>query len=419
VASDGKLEVAVKREEGKRLKEALSALEAECEAARVAAEGAALSLPCDTHPAAPVGPEEAAVEVARVGTLPTFDFVPADHITLGTRLGLFDLTAGPAIAGTGFMVFTGDGVLLQQALVSWALSRAAAAGFTPVAPPDVAHTALVEGCGFNPRDATDAGGGVAASSQVYSLRNSDLCLIGTSEISLAGLHAGAIMDAATLPAAYCAVSHCFRREAGAHGQRDKGLYRLHQFTKVELFAYVVPDAPLPPLPPTALAPPVAIRLPATPPAASPALPPPATLPAPASEAMFERLVNLQVAMMAELGLHFRVLDMPSEELGAAAYRKVDLEAWMPCRTGTGAFGEITSASNCTDYQARRLGIRYRAKPGDNRFVHTLNATACAVPRIILALLETHQRADGSVALPPALVPFMGGRTHLTPPPRKA
>lgn len=230
------------------------------------------------------------------------------------------------------------------------------------------------------------------------------------------------------------VSHCFRREAGSSGARDRGLYRLHQFTKVELFAYVAPTYADTPAHVSA-----SVgggeggaggRQTTTEP----------LLPNPASDAFLRRLVDLQIMMYAELGLHFRVLDMPTEELGAAAYRKYDIEAWMPCRptlaaaaasaatagasaaasgSGLGDFGEICSASNCIDYQARRLNVRYKHAQNDNRFVHTLNATACAIPRVMLALLETHQQADGSVAIPSALQPFLGGVSVLRPPPLQA
>lgn len=387
---------------GKRIKEELASVETSMDGLKSQLAAAAAQLPCDTHPESPVGPEDNARVVALHGTRRVFDFKPRSHLQLGESLGLFDFHAGSAVAGAGFTVLKGDGVLLELALVQWALSRVAAAGFTPIAPPDLAHSRLVEGCGFNPRD---SGG---AKSQVYSVADSDLCLIGTSEIPLAGLHEDAILDSSTLPAQYCAVSHCFRREAGSGGQRDKGLYRLHQFTKVEMFAYVAPDSP------------AEVAGAASPPPSSSSggsFPPHIrTLPSPASEAMFKRLTDMQVSLFNELGLHFRVLDMPTEELGAAAYRKYDIEAWMPCRgeDGAGAYGEVSSASNCIDYQARRLNVRYKAGPKDNRFVHTLNATACAVPRTMLALLETHQQADGSVVIPPALRPFMGGREVLTP-----
>lgn len=389
---------------GRALKEELQQLEKKLEELKSRLEAEAAQLPCSSHPAAPVGPESNAKTVAVHGSKPVFSgFTPRDHLQLGQALHLFDFEAASSIAGSGFSVLKNDGVFLEMALVNWALSRAAAAGFQPIMAPDLAQQAIVEACGFNPRDSIDPATGQSAVSQVYKLQDSSLCLIGTSEISLAGLMANKLLQNAkkSLPAKFCAVSHCFRREAGASGQRDRGLYRLHQFTKVELFAFVEPES-----------------------AAGAASGGAGGDGSAASDAMLESIVSLQKSMFAELGLHFRVLDMPTEELGAAAYRKYDIEAWMPCRSeggaagagvGKGAYGEVSSASSCLDYQARRLNIRYKdAATGENRFVHTLNGTACAVPRAMLALLETHQQKDGSVQIPACLQPFMGGRTVLTP-----
>jgi seryl-tRNA synthetase len=389
---------------GQRLKEWLAAAEGDLAAASAEVDRLAKAVPCDTHPNAPVGPECAAVTVAQHGSPPDFDFPPLDHVTLGARLGLFDFPAATAVAGSGFVTLKGLGVQLEQALVMWTLQQAAAAGFTLLAPPDVAMASVVEGCGFNPRPS-----GAAASSQVYSLADSDLCLIGTSEIAIAGMMAGKTLPPEALPARYAAVSHCFRREAGSHGQRDRGLYRLHQFTKVELFAFTAPSV-------------VYDK------GAAPAPYPPD----PASEAMLQSLVQLQVSILSQLGLHFRVLDMPTEELGAAAYRKYDVETWMPGRgaaaagaPSVGGWGEVASASNCIDYQARRLNIRTRMLPppgkagaaggggrGDVAFVHTLNGTACAIPRVMLSILETHQTRDGRVRIPAPLRPFLAGREFL-------
>jgi seryl-tRNA synthetase len=414
----------VMQQEGKRLKEQISAAEADLARLTQELHAAASLLPCDSHPAAPVGDESNARVVFTHGEKPSFDFKPLSHEELGERLGLFDGAAGRAIAGTGFVVLTDDGVLLEAALVQWALEHARRAGFKIIAPPDVALTELVNGCGFNPRDS-----GIQGSSQIFSIANSSLSLIGTSEISLAGLHANSIIDPTKLPALYAAVSHCFRREAGGGGARDRGLYRLHQFSKVELFAFVAPEASAADIASDPRADVEDARERAEGP-----LPP-----SPFVDRALDALVRLQMLMYAELGLYFRVLDMPTEELGASAYRKFDIEAWMPCRsapvgvatgaqarhlnkpaqvTGSdepsprGAFGEISSASNCADYQSRRLNIRYRHAPKDNRFVHTLNATACAIPRVMLALLETHQQADGTVRIPLCLQRYMGGRTRL-------
>ena len=416
-------------------KASLALTEQKLASVRLRLAAAALQLPVDTHPCAPVGGEEKAVVIAEHGVpRRIFDFEPADHVSLCESLGLADFAAGAAVAGSGFVVLRGDGVRLERALVGWALDCAAAAGFDLAAPPDIARASLVAGCGFAPRDDGSGGG---ADSQVYSLAGGgDQCLIGTAEIPLAGLHAGALFDSPSrLPVGYAATSHCFRREAGAHGARDRGLYRLHQFTKVELFALIAPG--MQPTALGALAKPdsggdaavaasqarILAYLQQSPPAATggaaDSAPPPPDV---AADAMLARLVALQARMLGELGLAFRVLDMPTSELGAAAARKVDLEAWMPRRGGgAGAYGEVTSASHCSDYQARRLNIRVRssghgggAAAAGNSFVHTLNATACAIPRVMLALLETHQQRDGSVRIPPVLVPYLGGRTELRP-----
>lgn len=266
--------------------------------------------------------------------------------------------------------------MLELALVQWAMSKASEAGYDVMLPPDVAYTRTVMGCGFSPRgeDSTD--------SQIYSIPDDDLCLVGTSEIAIAGFASHDLTPEAALPVKMAAFSHCFRREAGSGGTANRGLYRLHQFSKVELFQVVHPSS---------------------------------------SDATLEAIVQLQRAMFLELGLHFRVLDMPTMELGASAYRKYDIEAWMPCRqehadaAEAGSWGEISSASNCTDYQARRLGIKYRPAEGGTHFAHTLNGTACAIPRIIVCLLEYGQQADGTVRIPAVLQPYLGGKSIIGKP----
>lgn len=438
VAKDTTLSPQDRQAAGKRIKEELHNIEALISDAKDKVDLAALQLPCDSHPDAPVGPEPAAREILQIGTPRQFDFKPKDHYALAQHLHLADFEAGANITGSSFVVFKNDGVLLELALVQWALHKLVEAGFTPVSPPDLAQTSLVEGCGFNPRDTSRPEGGVSPS-QVYLIAGSPLALIGTSEIPLCGLHANQLLEGSQLPRLYAGFSHCFRHEAGGGGVGNRGLYRLHQFSKVEMFAFVAPESdPKPhlervqepsligslvhssardPAPPSAAA---------APSPSGPAVAPPGPQqPSPASEALFARLVDLQIQLVRELGLHARVLDMPTEELGASAYRKVDIEVWMPGRTPSpapstpataaataasstieGSYGEISSASNCVDYQARRLNIRYKAGAKDNRFVHTLNATGVAVPRLILAILETHQQPDGSVVLPECLRPWM-------------
>eukprot|EP00168_Porphyra_purpurea_P011781 TRINITY_DN301_c0_g1_i1.p2 TRINITY_DN301_c0_g1~~TRINITY_DN301_c0_g1_i1.p2 ORF type:complete len:268 (-),score=28.89 TRINITY_DN301_c0_g1_i1:235-1038(-) len=262
----------------------------------------------------------------------------------------------------------------------------ASRGFTPMTAPDLAREEVVAGCGFAPR---------GEASQVYRLEDSDLCLVGTAEIPLGGMYAGQVLHPMQLPMRLAAFSHCFRREVGAAGTATRGLYRVHQFSKVELFVIAPPED---------------------------------------SEAIHDELLNLEEEMFTALGLHFRVLDMPSGDLGNPAYRKFDIEAWMPGRGKDGAWGEISSASNCTDFQARRLGIKYRQEApgvtddkavagsttasgrdkGTLRYAHTLNATACAVPRMIVAILENNVEPNGNVVVPEVLRPFMGGMTVIQP-----
>lgn len=354
--------------EGRALKEQIAALEAPLRELEHEMLAEACMLPNSIHPDAPLGPEDNAEVVRTVGTMPTFAFPPRNHLEIGEVLDLFDLASASKLAASKFVIFRNDAVLLELALTQWALARAAGAGYTMLLTPDMAHQRAVEGCGFNPR---------GESSQVYSVSGTDLCLVGTGEIAIAGMHADTTYNAAELPLKHAAFSHCFRHEAGGAGHAGKGIYRLHQFSKVELFCVTSPAD---------------------------------------SDATLRAMVDLQCDMYAELGLHFRVLNMPTEELGASAYQKYDLEAWMP---GRGEFGELCSSSNCTDYQSYRLGIRARyhdTATGKKRseYAHTLNATACAVPRTMLALLETHQNEDGSVNVPVPLQPYLGGRTVLEP-----
>lgn len=405
---------------GRALRVRMSELEAVAAAARESLDAAAVSLPNDTHPASPLGSEASAVEIGRIGAPRVFDFKPQSHLAIGARLGLFDWTGAVAAAGAGFSSLSDDGVMLELAIVQWALARASAAGFSLRAPPDVARREILEGCGFAPRN-----GGVSSAPQIYALPDDGLALVGTAEVPLAALRAGTLLDArdaAAGPSLYAAWGHCFRREAGGAGAATRGLYRLHQFTKVELFAFVAPTLVPPPAVGFAF-PQIAAALSSPPSAArSAALPRGGLQPSAASEAIFSRLVDFQASLISELGLSARVLDMPSEELGASAFRKVDIEVWMPAREAKaggplGSWGEVSSASNCLDFQARRLGMRYRTSPkaGDVGFLHTLNATAAAVPRLILSILETHQTRDGDVIIPPCLSPYLGGKTMLRAP----
>lgn len=330
-------------------------------------------IPNLTHPAAPIGADASANVVLRqVGQKRQFDFPPKDHVALCEHLHLADFEAGAKVAGQKFYYLTHDGALLELALVQYALNKAIQHGYIPILTPDLARTEVLEGIGFLPRDPNPN------TRQIYTIADSDLCLIATAEITLGGLHKDEILEEADLPLRYVGVSHCFRTEAGAAGRETRGLYRVHQFTKVELFAFTTPEQ---------------------------------------SEAMHEEIRELEEEIFQGLGIPYQVVDTCTGDLGGPAYRKYDLEAWMPGRGSHGEYGEVTSTSNCTDYQARRLNIRYKGKNfKGTRFVHTLNGTAIACTRAMIAILENYQQADGSVRVPEALRPWLG-KERLVPPER--
>ena len=356
-----------RKAEGRRLREEIGALETR--SAEIVAEADLIlrAIPNLTHPDAPVGGEDAAVEIRRGATpVPSFSFQPLYHVALGEKLELFDFEAGSKVAGHGFYFLKNDAVLLELALQRYAVDLLMREGFTVMTTPDLARDTILEGTGFMPR---------GPETQIYSITGSDLSLIATAEITLGGALHERIFEPDELPIKLCGISHCFRTEAGAHGRATRGLYRVHQFTKVEMFAFTLPDE---------------------------------------SGAMHEQLLDLECKLFDGLGIPYRVIDTASGDLGGPAYRKFDLEAWMPGRGTQGEWGEVTSTSNCTDYQSRRLALRYK-KPGEKgtHFVHTLNGTAIAISRGIIAILENHQNADGSVTVPEPLVPWMGKRT-ITP-----
>jgi seryl-tRNA synthetase len=320
-----------------------------------------------THPDSPRGhTDDDHAELRREGERRDFGaegFEPRDHLTIGEELGLIDFHAGAKVAGQKFYFLQREAVMLDLALQPYALSIAAKHGFRLHTTPDLARAEIVDGLGFNPR---------GESTQIYSIADSDLCLVGTAEITLGGMMADHIFTAEELPLLVAGLSHCFRTEAGSHGKESRGLYRVHQFTKVELFAFVAGDLEI-------------------------------------SETMHERVLAVEEEIWRGLGIPYRVVDIASGDLGGQAYRKFDLEAWMP---GRGEWGEITSASNCTDYQARRLRIRWRPDAVDGkkqkpRPVHMLNGTAIAISRAIVAILENYQRADGGVDVPEVLRPWVG------------
>jgi len=324
--------------------------------AEAALEDLLARIPNLPHPDAPDGDsEEDAVEVDRFGERPEFDFPVRDHVEIGEALDIIDIPRAVKISGSRFAFLKGDAVLLELGLVRYAVDHLVAAGFTPVVPPVLTRAEALFGTAFLPESAD----------QIYEIPKDELYLVGTSEVPLAGMHLDEILAAEDLPLRYGGISTCFRREAGTYGKDTRGIFRVHQFDKVEMFSFVHPSE---------------------------------------SWDEHERLRDLQVKIISGLGLHGRVVDIAVGDLGASAARKYDIEVWLP---GQQAYRELTSASNCTDYQARRLRCRYRTEDGDTEMVHTLNGTACAIGRTIIAVLETHQRADGTVAVPEALVPYVG------------
>ena len=344
---------------GKTIKEEISKIESESKNVESELEEAARKIPNMVHPQAPIGKLDTEnLEVKKVGTPRKFDFEPKDHVELGESLDIIDFDRGTKVSGPKFYYLKNEAVFLEQALIMYALNTLRKHNFKLFITPDVAKEEVLKGIGFNPR---------GNESNVYSIEEEGTCLVATAEITLGGYHQDEIINKDQLPLLYGGLSHCFRREAGAAGQFSKGLYRVHQFDKVEMFAYSTPEQ---------------------------------------SDEIHEKLRQIEEEIFTGLGLPFHVVDTCTGDLGAPAYRKWDLEAWMPGRNG-GEYGEVTSTSNCTDYQARRLNIKYKDDDGKNKYVHTLNGTAIAVGRAMLAILENYQNADGSVTIPEVLVPYCG------------
>ncbi|XP_011607049.2 serine--tRNA ligase, mitochondrial [Takifugu rubripes] len=323
--------------------------------------GRALRLPNATHPDVPVGDESQARLVELVGQRPEFDFKPKGHVELGEELGLLRQRRLAHVSGHRSYYLRGAGALLQTALQNFALDKLQRRGFVPVVVPDMLKGAVFEGCGMRPN---------AHLSQVYSLDPAlfpDLNLAGTGEVGLAGFFMDHAVNWKDLPVRTTCSSTCYRAETDT-GRETWGLYRVHHFNKVEMFGVTADET------------------------------------GGESAQLLDQFVSLQKELFSALELHYRVLDMPTQELGAPAYRKFDIEAWMP---GRNSYGEISSASNCTDYQSRRLNIVYEREDGSLQYAHTVNATACAIPRMIIAILETHQTKDGTVRVPAALQPYLG------------
>src|SRR6266446_4949534 len=353
-------------QEGRNLREQVAGFETRIKQIEGELRTLLMAIPNMTHPSAPVGTTAEDNKVIRTWGEPrNFGFPAKDHVALAETLDLVDFDAGAAVAGQKFYFLKNEAALLELALVNYAMQALVREGYTPIITPDLARVEVLEGIGFIPR---------GPETQIYSIENSDLCLIATAEITLGGMHRDKIFDELQLPLKYVGLSHCFRTEAGAPGRDTRGLYRVHQFTKVEMFAFCVPEQ---------------------------------------SDAIHEEIRAIEEEIFQGLGLPYHVIDTCTGDLGGPAYRKYDLEAWMPARGKAGEYGEVTSTSNCTDFQARRLNIRYKSpKHKGTRFVHTLNGTAVAVTRAILALLENGQQANGSVVIPEALRVWMGGRERI-------
>jgi len=339
------------------------------EAAQAAAEeewqAALMSIPNPAADEAPAGGEDDFVVLETVGTPAEFDFEPRDHVELGRMLGAIDLERGAKVSGSRFYFLTGIGAELELALINLAMEQARDAGFTQVIAPSMVKPRAMDGTGFLGQAADD----------VYRIEGQDMYLVGTSEVPMAAYHSDEILDGSALPLRYAAFSPCFRKEAGSHGKDTKGIIRVHWFDKVEMFVYTTIEE---------------------------------------SYAEHQRLLEWEKQFLDKLELAYRVIDVAAGDLGLSAQRKFDCEAWIPTQ---GKYRELTSTSNCTDFQTRRLDTRGRF-PTDGgsevRPVATLNGTLCAMTRTIVAILETHQQADGSVRVPKALQPWLGGREVLEP-----
>jgi seryl-tRNA synthetase len=347
--------------QAKHLAAEVKAAEAEQAEAEAALAEAHKRIPNVIEDGAPPGGEDDYVVIKHVGEPPSFDFTPRDHLELGEALGALDMERGAKVSGSRFYFLTGVGAQLQLAMLNLAAQQAVAAGFTLMITPSLVRPEVMDGTGFLGAHAPE----------VYRLRDDDLYLVGTSEVPLAGYHADEIIDLSAGPKRYAGWSSCYRREAGSYGKDVRGIIRVHQFDKVEMFSYCPP-----------------------------------------AEAHDEhlRLLAWEEEMLAKVELPYRVIDVAAGDLGASAARKYDCEAWLPSQQ---TYREVTSTSNCTTFQARRLGVRYRDADGRTQVAATLNGTL-ATTRWIVAILENHQRADGSVRVPEALRPYLGGREVLEP-----
>ena len=341
-------------EKAKALSDAVKAAESKKNATEAEYKSIAMSLSNIADKAAPVGGEADFKVLEEVGRPREFSFTPKDHVELGKILGAIDVERAAKVSGARFYYLTGVGALLELALVNYAITSASKAGFIPVIPPVLVKPAAMEGTGFLGQ----------AAENVFHLKDEDFYLVGTSEVALAALHMDEILDAKSLPIRYAGYSPCFRKEAGSYGKDTRGIIRVHQFDKVEMFSYcALQDA----------------------------------------EAEHQKLLNWEKDFLDAMEIPYRVIDVATRDLGSSANRKFDCEAWIPTQN---AYREVTSTSNCSDFQARRLNIRIKTESATTP-VATLNGTLVAIPRMIVAILENHQQSDGSVILPKALQSLLG------------
>ena len=343
-------------EQGKAVKEKLEIAEPELAEIEKEYRKLLLQVPNATHPDSPIGKDDGEnKEIERYGEPPKFSFEPKGHEELMITLDILDFERGAKVTGSKFYFLKNEAVFLEQALINFVFQKLIKKGFIPFTTPDLAKDRVLLGIGFNPR---------GEETQVYSIENTDLNLVGTAEITMGGYHMDEIIPEDRLPLKYVALSHCYRTEAGSYGRHSSGLYRVHQFIKVEMFAYTTPEE---------------------------------------SEKMHTEIKDIEVEIFKDLGVPFRVVDICTGDLGGPAYRKYDLEAWMTSRND---WGEVTSTSDTTSYQARRLNVKVERADGKKEFLHMLNGTAVAISRALIAIIENYQQADGSVLIPEVLKPFM-------------
>ncbi len=357
----GKLDPDVRKElieQGKALKSEIALVEEKLKDTLEKYNSLGRTIPNYAHPKAPIGKEDKDNTAIKFFKEPTkFDFKPLDHVELGEKLDILDFEKGTKVSGPKFYYVKNQGVILQMALERFTTDLLIKKGFTPFITPDIAKEEILNGIGFNPR---------GAESNIYTIENTDTCLVGTAEITLGGYYSNEILNKDDLPIKMTGLSHCFRREAGGAGQYSKGLYRVHQFSKLEMFVICLPED---------------------------------------SDKIHQDLLDIEEEIFSALEIPYRVVDTCTGDLGAPAYRKFDIEAWMPGRGENGEYGEVTSTSNCTDYQSRSLQIRYKDENNTTQYVHMLNGTAIALSRAIVAIMENFQNEDGSISIPKALVPY--------------